>query len=69
MVALKQNQGGWMHGLQGVGKTETIKELARALAKQCLLFNCFRGLDTSSTGRILKVTLCFDSFDSSVYQV
>ena len=55
MVALKQNQGGWLHGLQGVGKTETIKELARALAKQCLIFNCFNGLDTSSIGRIIKV--------------
>lgn len=59
MVALKQNQGGWMHGLTGVGKMETIKELARALAKQCLIFNCFSGLDTSSIGRILKVSHFF----------
>lgn len=60
MLALKQFQGGWLHGLQGVGKTETIKELARAVAKQCLVFNCFDGLDTKSIGRILKVclTLC-----------
>ena len=55
MLALKQFQGGWLHGLQGVGKTETIKELARAVAKQCLVFNCFDGLDTRSIGRILKV--------------
>lgn len=55
MLALKQFQGGWLHGLQGVGKTETIKELARAVAKQCLVFNCFDGLDTKSIGRILKV--------------
>ena len=55
MLALKQYQGGWLHGLQGVGKTETVKELARAVAKQCLVFNCFNGLDTKSIGRILKV--------------
>lgn len=55
MLALRQYQGGWLHGLQGVGKTETIKELARAVAKQCLVFNCFHGIDTKSIGRILKV--------------
>lgn len=55
MLALKQYQGGWLHGLQGVGKTETVKELAQTIAKQCLIFNCFHGLDTRSLGRILKV--------------
>ena len=54
MLALKQYQGGWLHGLQGVGKTETIKELASAVARQCLVFNCFNGLDTKSIGRIIK---------------
>ena len=55
MLALKQFQGGWQHGLQGVGQTETVKELAQTIAKQCLVFNCFQGLDTRSIGRILKV--------------
>lgn len=55
MLALKQHQGAWLHGVQGIGKTETIRELARILAKQCLVFNCFNGLDTQSIGRLLKV--------------
>ena len=57
MLALKQYQGGWLHGLEGVGKTETLKELALTIAKQCIVFNCFHGLDTKSIGRILKVRL------------
>lgn len=55
MLALKQYQGGWLYGLEGVGKTEIIKELALTIAKQCIVFNCFNGLDSKSIGRILKV--------------
>ena len=57
MVALKQNQGGWVYGARDVGKTETIRELSLALAKQCLIFNCFAELVSSSVGRILKVSV------------
>ena len=69
MLALKQYQGVWLYGEQGVGKTETIKELAWTLGKQCLIFNCFDGLDSSSIGRILKgvaqsgAWCCFDYID------
>lgn len=54
---------------QGVGKTETIKELAWMLAKQCLVFNCFEDLESTSVGRILKgvaqsgAWACFDYVD------
>lgn len=64
MLALKQYQGGWLYGLEGVGKTETIKELALTIAKQCIVFNCFNGLDSKSIGRILKV-----SFPKWLYQI
>ena len=68
-LAIHYDFAGAPYGPAGTGKTETTKEIAKMLARNCFVFNCSTDMDISIISELVSGVVacgfwsCFDEFN------